>query len=535
MKTFFKLPFCVLTIALCCSTFLNAKTETPDLKRIIKDFEKIAVKAMEEEKVPGMAIGIVSADQVIYLKGFGVKKVGNNDKIDPDTVFQLASVTKPLVGTVIAAAVSQGVLSWNDQIKMYVPNFKMKADWITDQFMIRDALSHRSGLRPFTGDDLESIGYSLNEIIDRLKYVEPVSSFRSQYAYQNDIITIGALAAANAAKKDFNLLAKDVLLDPLDMNRTGFFFKDYESAQNKAYSHVKDEKGNWVQLYTRMPDVQFGGGGASSTARDMCNWLIMYLNKGQFKGRRVIDEKDLLEVHTPHVLTTNKDEMTGFYDLGIVTEYYNKENYYVWKHSGAFTTGIRSIIYMLPEEKIGIVILTNVFPSGLPEGLVRAFSILYKSGDKAHGLNITFGDKNQKERGLIITYGKDQELAESGYEDVSRSTVSGIQSLLETASVSEEMEPALPLERYGGTYKSNYYDLLEVKPINEGLEAYVGKNQTPFTLKHKTGNIFAYEFLDTSKEPQRGLFTFEVDDQGNVTSAKLTDFNADVFTKVPNK
>lgn len=537
MKTFLKLPLSVLAIAFSAYSFLSAKTDSPDLERIIKDFEKIAVKAMEEEKVPGLVMGIVSGDKVVYLKGFGVKKVGSDDKIDPDTVFQLASVTKPLVGTVVAAAVSQGMLSWNDTVKTYVPNFKMKEDWVTDQFMIRDALSHRSGFRPFTGDDLESIGYSLNEIIDRFKYVNPVSSFRSQYAYQNEVITIGALAAANAAKKDFNLLAKDVLLDPLDMYHTGFFFKDYENAQNKAYSHVKDENGNWAQLYTRMPDEEFGGGGASSSARDMCNWLIMYLNNGKFKDRQVIDEKDLLEAHTPQILTTNTDKLTGFYAMGIVVDYQNIENYHVWKHSGAFTTGIRSIIYMLPEEKIGIVILTNVFPSGLPEGLARAFTILYKTGDKAHGLNIALGGKNPEERGLFITYnyGQDKELAESGYEDVSRSMVSDIQSLLGKGVAFEEIEPALPLERYVGIYKSNYYDLLEVKLVNEGLEAYVGKNRTHFNLKHTTGNIFSYEFLDTSKEPQKGLFTFEVDNQGNVTSVKLEYFDADVFTKVSEK
>lgn len=521
-------------------SFSSVQINAVDMKRILKDFEEIALKGMKEDKIPGMAIGIVLNDEVVYLKGFGVKKEGSSDKIEPNTVFQLASVTKPLTGTVVAAAISQGLLSWDDKVNKYVPNFKLKADWVTDQFMVRDALSHRSGLRAFTGDDLESIGYGLNEIIDRLQGITPVSSFRSQYAYQNMIITVGALAAANSAKKDFNLLAKDVLFNPLDMKNSGFFFKDYENAKNKAYSHVKDEKGNWAPLYMRHPDVQFGGGGASSTAQDLCNWLIMYLNKGQFKGRQVISPEALLEARTPQILALNNDKVTNFYAMGMGVEYNNTENYHAWKHSGAFTTGIRTIVYMLPEEKLGLVVLVNAFPSGLPEGLAKVLNILYRSGDKPHGLTITY-DKDEKgsEGKLSILYSKedDKELALSSYEDVKASTVSGIQSLIEESEKRPEINngTSVPLENYVGMYKSYYYDLLDVKQANGGLEAYVGKYKVKFDLKPVQGSIFAYSYLDTSKQPMKGFLIFEIDNESNVIGAKLTGFDEDVFTKNSNK
>lgn len=520
---------------------LFAQKEATNITEILKDFEEIALEGMQQEKLPGMAIGIVYGDEIVYLKGFGVKKEGSEDKVDPDTVFQLASVSKPLTGTVVAGVVSQGKLSWDDKLKLYVPNFKVNSDWVTDQFMIRDALSHRSGFRPFAGDDLDEIGYNLSEITDRLQYLTPVSSFRSQYAYQNIFITLGALAAANFAKKDFNSLAKEVLFDPLDMKSSGFFFSDYENAKNKAYSHVKNNDNNWAALYTRNADNEFGGAGASSTVRDMCNWLIMYLNKGQFKGKQVIDPKALWEAHTPQILSANTETMTSFYAMGIVISYDNIENSENWKHAGAFTTGIRSIIYMLPKEKLGLVVLVNAFPSGLPEGLAKALNVLYKTSEKAPELKIDYdGQKNNAEEGklkILYNAGIDKESALSSYEDIRQRTFTGLQSLIEKDATKpkEDNLISLPLDRYVGTYKSFYYDLLEVKQTAEGIEAFIGKYHVKLDLKHFEGHVFSYTYRDTSKQEWPGFLTFELDSNGKVTGAKLSGFSEDVFRKNSNE
>lgn len=534
-KNFFTLLICLFFVIF--PYFLNAQNKDVNWKQLLKDFDEIAIKSMKEEKIPGMAIGVVLGDKVIYLKGFGVKKEGTDDKVDPDTVFQLASVSKPLTSTVVAAAVSQGALSWDDKIKMYVPTFAMKDDWVTREFTITDALAHRSGLKAFAADDLEMIGYNLNEIIERLKYLEPESSFRSKYAYQNMIITIGGLAAANAAKKDFNILAKEVLFDPLNMKNSGFFFADYQNAKNKAYSYVKDEKGNWVSLYTRTPDVQFGGGGASSTARDLSNWLIMYLNNGKFNGRQVIAEKDLFAAHTPEILSSNTADKTSFYALGMGIEYDNKGGNLIWKHSGAFTTGIRSIVFMIPEAKLGLVVLTNVFPSGVPEGLAQALNVLYKTGDKAHAFSISYKPSG----GLSFLYkvGEDKEKAISTYDDVSHLTSKGIQLMAEQGgngkTAVENPKPQLPLDQYVGTYNSNYYDTLEVKPSDGGIEAYVGKYRVKLTLKHYDGNVFSYKFNNlAAQQEETGLLTFTLDDKGNVVGAKISGFDGGTFSKVPS-
>jgi CubicO group peptidase (beta-lactamase class C family) len=546
MKNRFIIPFHLSCFWMACAV-LQAENQNFDQQQFLKDFDEMAVKAMGSEKIPGMAIGVVKDDKVIYLKGFGVKKEGESDKVDTDTVFHLASTSKPITGTVVAAAVDHGFLKWDDKVKTYVPNFKMKNDWVTEEFMIKDALSHRSGLRPFSGDELEAIGYNLNEIIERLKYLEPISSFRSQYAYQNSIITIGGLAAANAAKKDFNEMAKELLFKPLEMNSSSYYFVDYNNAKNKSYGHVKDENGKWVVRYTRHPDVQFGGGGVSSSAHDVSNWLIMYLNEGKFKGKQVISEKNLKEAHTPQILVGEKDgssswlisysnngigkkesldkniegvdrlriiidEKEGdakFYAMGINVVYDYNDGYRLFQHNGAFSTGIRSMIYMLPEEKFGIVVLSNAFPSGIPEGLCFGGSVLYRTGDKNKAMDM--------------------------YVNYNQGFIEAMSTLLEDPSkkdLGRAPEPSLALEKYAGTYKSDFYDSLEIKKTNSGIEGYIGKYHVKLDIKHYDGNVFSYKFKDINGEEFSGLLTFKTGENGGVIGAEMTGFDASEFKKV---
>lgn len=499
----------LVVVALCWMSFgsLYSEKRKVDLSQFLKDFEEMAVKGMEDEKLPGMAIGIVKGEEVIYLKGFGVKKEGEAGKVDVDTVFQLASCSKPVTGTVVAAAVSHGFLKFDDKIVWYVPNFKMKDGWVTREFMVKDALGHRSGLRQFSADDLELIGYSLDEIIERFQYLEPVSSFRSEYAYQNIVITIGGLAAAKAAKKDFDVLAKEVLFEPLDMKNSGYYFDDYDKAQNKSYGHVKDERGRWVARYVRHPDVQFGGGGVSSSAHDMSNWLIMYLNDGRYKEKQVIGEKEMKEVHTPQIFSGELEGVTNFYGMGIVIGFDNMGGDRFFKHSGAFSIGVRSMIYMLPEEKLGIVVLSNAFPSGLPEGLCYGASVLYRTGNKAEAM--------------------------AAYKKYSKGMVMALEGLLESPvkkDVGKEAGATLPLEKYIGIYKSDYYDLLEIKKSGDELEGFIGKHRVKLAIKPYEGNVFSFKYKGIDGDETLGLLTFEVGG-GDVIGAKLTGFEGGAFKK----
>jgi len=141
-------------------------------------------------------MAVVFQDQVVYAKGFGVREGGKPEKVDVDTVFQLASVSKPIGATVVTALVSERKISWDSKISDLVPTFAMYDPWVTREITIRDLYAHRSGLPEHAGDLLEDLGYDRAQVLYRLRFQKPDSSFRSHYAYTNFGMTAAAVAGS---------------------------------------------------------------------------------------------------------------------------------------------------------------------------------------------------------------------------------------------------------------------------------------------------------------------------------------------------
>ncbi len=201
-----------------------------------------------------MAIGVVSRDEVVYLKGFGVREAGTDQAVDADTVFQLASVSKPIASTVVAALVGDGVVGWDDHIVDHDPTFQMYDPWVTREVTLRDMFAHRSGLPDHAGDLLEDLGYDRTEVLHRLRYQRPDTSFRSTYNYTNFGLTEAAVAAARAAGESWEDLSAERLYRPLGMTATSSRFADFEAAPNHALTHVQVD-GRWEPRYVRDPDA----------------------------------------------------------------------------------------------------------------------------------------------------------------------------------------------------------------------------------------------------------------------------------------
>ena len=193
----------------------------------ITELEKKTVEKMQQTGLPGLAIGIVYQDRVLYHKGFGVREAGKPEKVDADTVFQLASLSKPLGSTVIAGLVNDGVMAWSDLVSRYEPNFVLNDTYATQHLTIGDLYSHRSGLPDHAGDTLEDMGYDRNEVLHRLRFIPIGNRFRNQYAYTNFGLTAGAVAAANAAKTKWEDLSEARLYKPLGMIYTSSRYDDF--------------------------------------------------------------------------------------------------------------------------------------------------------------------------------------------------------------------------------------------------------------------------------------------------------------------
>ena len=247
----------------------------------LKEFTQ---QIIDKKLVPGLSIAIVHGDEVVLLDAFGVRQVDKPEPVDVDTVFQLASVSKPLASTVVAALVSDGKVSWDSRIRDIDPGFALYDELATATVTIRDLFAHRSGLSGNVGNDIEELGFSQGEILRRLRLAKPAYSFRNGYAYSNFGLTEAGVAAARFSGRSWEEAAEEKLYQPLGMNSTSSRYRDFMSRANRAALHVPID-GKWASFTRRNADAQSPAGGASSNARDVAQWLRLLLANGQYGGR----------------------------------------------------------------------------------------------------------------------------------------------------------------------------------------------------------------------------------------------------------
>ena len=476
--------------------------------------ETLITEEMQKTGVPGIAIGIVYRDKLIYLEGYGVREVGKSDPVDAETVFQLASVSKPLGSTVIAGLVSDGVVKWDAPIIKYDPGFEMDAPYVTGNVTSRDMYSHRSGLYDHAGDLLEDMGYDRAAILYRLRFVPTGNKFRSQYAYTNFGVTEGGVAAAKAACKTWDEISEERLYKPLDTNSTSSRLSDFLAHTNRARGHVLVD-GKWAAKYQREPDPQSPAGGASSSARDMAQWMRLHLGGGKGDGKQIIAAGALAETYRPQMVSNPaRDPVTdraGFYGLGWNVGY-DELGRVKLSHSGGFDLGAATTVYLLPSEQLGIVILTNTAPIGLPEALAQSFLDL-----------ATYGELK---RDWVKLY-------KEGFAVLATAGRSPIDYLKPPA----QPAPGLANDGYVGTYHNDFFGDVEIVAKDGGLVMEQGPKNTPFSLKHYNRDVFFYE---TAGENAVGLagVTFTIGAHGKATSIAVENLNNEglgVFTRLQDK
>ena len=339
----------------------------------VRELDALAAKQIQDNTVPGLAIAVVFQDKVVYAKGFGVRNVNGKATVNTDTVFQLASVSKPVGATVVAALVGEGKITWDSKLQDLDPAFEMFVPWVTREITIRDMYAHRSGLPDHAGDLLEDFGFDRAEVLRRLRYQPPESSFRSHYAYTNFGLTEAAVAAAKASGMDWEALSEEKLYKPLGMSSTSSRYSEFAARANKALGHVLVQ-GKWVQKFQRKPDAQSPAGGVSSSVNDMAKWIRLELADGKFQGKTIVDEKALKETRQPQIVT-GYSPFTGlpsFYGLGWNVSY-DEQGRLRLNHSGAFALGAATHVNLVPGEQLGVVVLTNAYPIGVAEALGTIF------------------------------------------------------------------------------------------------------------------------------------------------------------------
>jgi len=351
------------------------------------ELEAFIRKARSEYGVPGVAVAIIHNDRIILLKGYGTRRWDDPAGVDENTIFQLASNTKPFVAAALGIQVDAGKIRWDDTVVQHLPGFALKEPYPSYYATIRDLLAHRTGLPAFRGDLLGDLGYSRDEILSRVRFIEPDHSFREQAAYSNMGFFLAGQLLGRTAETTWEDVVRQRLLAPLGMNRSGF--SERLDDENVAAAHAII--GETLQTIPWNKAVVLGAAGSmTSTASDMVHWMRMQLSGGTFEGRSLIRSETVREMHLPSMVVRPGfselppiDINSGFsYGLGWGTYCY--KGHMVVEKGGALD-GVRSLVVLVPDQGIGITVLANLNMTVLPEA-IRAYVLERYLGNSGRDL-----------------------------------------------------------------------------------------------------------------------------------------------------
>lgn len=449
------------------------------IEEAIAKLPGIAQKALQSSGVPGMAIAVVHGNQTVFSAGYGVGEQNTDTVVTADTVFQIASLSKPLSATGVAATIqaSGGALDWNTPIHELLPGFKLSDPLVTERATIGDAFSHQLGLATGAGDDLEDLGYDRDGIVERLS-LQPLDAFRSSYHYSNFGLTIGAEAVAAGQGMPWEQLMDDRVFTPLGMSSSSVRHDDFLAHDDRARLHAY-QHGGFVAKYDRNPDAQSPAGGVSSTANDLARWMRMLLAGGEFDGKQIVDADALRAAMTAQAVSGNGPGIEGrpsHYGYGFNAAPQVSGRMAI-SHSGAFVLGAATNFQIVPSLDLGIVVLTNGAPVGVPEAVTAQFLDQVQYGHSTR-------DWVSDARGFFAGYAEP------------------IGDLVEAIRPDEPAAPP-PEESLVGVYDNPYFGPLTIEPSTEGLRARLGpEGVTTLELTPWDGPVFEY-FPRSESAPAR--------------------------------
>lgn len=516
-------PVRPLLLFVCLITFVahlvDAMNET-DVRNAVNRLDDYIQAVLNQTGVPSIAAAVVYNDSVVYSNAFGVRTVGSNESATPETVYQLASLSKSISSTIVAGIVSDGRLNWTSHANELDPLIELSDPWTTGEVTVEDFFCHRSGLYGGAGNDLETFGYNRSEILSKLKYLAPTGPFRAAYQYSNYGITCGAEAAASAARGSWDDLAKSRLYERCSMSSTSSLNADFMREANRASLHVlppnittANSTEPYIKAPLRDPDAQSPAGGVSSNVLDLAQWMRLQLGNGTYNGEVVIKSSDLLYTHQPQIVRgiDPATGMPGYYGLGWTVDYEAPNSGRIFiGHAGAFSSGTRSIARLNVADGLGIVVLSNCFPTGTPDAVAFAFmDWVYYGSETRDWLGFWDGLYNELNMQLSVT--------DPGF-DVSPSGNSG-------GGNSPLPDPAA----YAGVYSNDYVGRVNITTAdstssNRNLTLEIGSKSLPLT--YWDHNVYVVRAVVEAPEAPSAV-TFVLGPGGEATQLIIDLLNGD--------
>lgn len=438
-------------------------------------------RARKEFEVPGLAIGIVKDGQTVLVKGYGERKMGTGARVDTHTLFGIASNTKAFTAAALAILVDEKKVSWDDPVTKHLPGFAMADPYVTRELTIRDLLSHRSGLGLGAGDLMywPDTAFTRAQVLAGARYLKPASSFRSKYAYNNLMFVVAGEVVAAVSGMPYEEFVQKRIFAPLGMKEARITNDGLTEANNIATPHSKGWRleGTLAPIGLTRDQVWAAAAGIKANVTDLSEWMKTQLNggKGLFSeaaGREMWSAQIMMPVGKPHALLAEGKTDFAAYGLGWTLRQYR--GYKVVMHGGALT-GMLSQTLLVPELKLGIVILTNQEEGGTMTSLANLIVDHY------------LGVKSPDWIGNVKTVSLERRKAENKREEEDKAKrVSGT-------------KPTLPLGKYAGTWQDAWYGKTTVREDNGAL--FVKMEATPAMtgkLDHWQGDTFVAKWQDNT-------------------------------------
>jgi len=494
-----RLLLCVLACSsLGASSVVTAQEAPPRLDEWVE-------RTRELFEVPGVGVAIVKDGRIVVARGFGVRRIGGTTPVDAHTRFGIASNTKAFTATALGLLVEDGKLRWDGRVIDYLPWFQMWDPWVTREMTIRDLLVHRSGLGLGQGDLLywPESDVTRREIVRAIRFLEPATSFRSHYAYDNILYHAAALVIEEVSGLPWEDFVVQRIIDPLGMSDTRVTRVSTLEEGNVATPHARVE-GVVRPVKPLTATATNAAGGINSTAADMARWMIVQLDSGRVaNGDRLFEAsttRELWSPVTPMPIRQWPDEMAAIepqfqgYALGFVVRDYRGHK--LVTHTGGLP-GYVSRVAMLPDLKLGVAVLTN-------QEMGLAFeAITYSILD--HYLGAPPTDWVTRFRDLATL----------------RERTAAAHDSSTAAARTTDSRPSLALAGYAGTYEDPWYGKVEVAQEDGGLIVQFGRTPSLLgDLEHWQYDTFLVRWRDRELRAD-AFITFDLDAEGKVARARM--------------
>jgi CubicO group peptidase (beta-lactamase class C family) len=318
-------------------------------------------KGMRDWQIPGLSVAIVKDDQVVYLKGFGVTSINSNEPVNENTLFMIGSNTKAFTATTLSILQESTDFKLSDKVKKWMPEFRLKDSLATKEVNIIDLLSHRIGFETFQGDfTYWRSNLTRAQVIQKMGLIDAPYGFRSKWGYCNAAFVTAGEIIPRIIGRSWEETVKDSILVPLHMKRTLMLAQELKKASNAASPHtIVDNK----LIEIPIPDINnlAPAGSMSSSAKDMTNWLLAQINSGRINDEQVLSVESLQAIRRPSSILgvdSRDSQDTHFYLYGMGLMINDCDGKLVYSHGGA-VDGFLSQVMFVPEENLGIVVLTN--------------------------------------------------------------------------------------------------------------------------------------------------------------------------------